>query len=334
MTPEPEWTPEKLYEEYLPQFGCYQEAATKFQTLITDALADAGLSARSINARPKNPMELFKKQRKKNYPNPWLDCPDVVGARVVVSISSEKELVHEALHGFRQTEVFDVEDQSLGADPVKLKYKGLHAHIRNESIRNNFGDLVRCEVQIRTVAEDSWAETEHRYIYKGPDDIPSDVRRVFSRLLVLVELFDQELAKGVAMVTSLPEYDQIRFVRELEQEFSSRTNAPSDEQLTVETVHLLGNLGLGSVDHFREVLHSYLERCSGQVRQILDEHGPDTPSFNVRNDWLITQPESLLLLALLDENEYALSTHLQLTDLYAATENLALWTGHTGFLSD
>lgn len=326
------WTPGRLYDEYATQHGLYKSAAEDFQTAITSGLNANGVPCRSVVARAKKPEELFKKQMKKNYQNPWSDCPDLVGARVVVPISTAKPLVAECLRNLEGMEVFDVEDQAVNADPTVLRYKGLHLHIRSSSILNGWNEPIRCEVQIRTVAEDSWADTEHRYIYKGPGAIPSDVRRVFSRLLVLVELFDQELAKGVEMVTSLPEYEQIRFVRELEERFTSRIPGPTDQDITLDALKLLQDTGVGDVSRLRSVVRRYLEDRQDEVEKIWAAHGPGTSGFNIQDDWVLTQPESLLLLALLDENEYSLSNSLRNTDLYETTASLALWSGHNGFV--
>lgn len=329
-----ECSPEELYDRYGSMREHYTSAADQFEGLIGDALAEAELVPRSVKARSKDPLELFKKQKKKNYPDPFTDCPDIVGARVVLSLSSQKPAIRNMLDGFRGTEVFLVEDQTIDADPTKLKYKGLHLHIRNNDIRNADGTPIRCEVQVRTMAEDSWAETEHRYIYKGPGEIPSDVRRVFARLLVLVELFDQELAKGVEMVTSLADYDHIRFVRELEKTFAGLVEMPTDEELTIETLRTIEETGVASLDGMRTAVSQYLERNGEQVADIVKRHGPTSSEFDIRSGWIITQPESLLLLALLEQNEYNLSTHLRPTDLYEPTEVLALWSNHLGFIAD
>lgn len=326
--------PEALYDRYREMLESYTSAAHQFETLIGDALAEAAVVPRSLKARSKDPLELYKKQKKKNYEDPFLDCPDIVGARVVLSLSSQKPSIEKLLDGFKGTEVFLVEDQAIKADPTKLKYKGLHLHIRNDAIRNAEGTPIRCEVQVRTMAEDSWAETEHRYVYKGPGEIPSDVRRVFARLLVLVELFDQELSKGVEMVTSLADYDHIRFVRELEEKFSTVVQIPMDEELTIETLRTLEEAGVASLGDMRSAVSNYFEKNVAKITDIVQQHGPASSAFDIRNGWIITQPESLLLLALLEENEYNLSTHLRSTDLYEPTEVLALWSNHPGFLAE
>ena len=62
------------------------------------------------------------------------------------------------------------------------------------------------------------------------------------------------------------------------------------------------------------------------------EHGPHSPSFEVESDYLLSQPELLLYLAMLDNNRHGLGLKLENSDMYEPIKRLALRTGARGFL--
>lgn len=325
----------ELYQEYLSQEATFQSGADELRLRIESALEAAGLStAMQVTARHKRPLELFKKQRRKNYVDPWADCPDLVGARIVVSVSSDKTAVVDALRGAPDLRVVNVEDQSENADPDALAYRGLHVHVTSDGLVNRAGRKVRCEVQIRTIAEHSWAETEHKYVYKKRGNLPTEIVRVFSRLLVLVELFDEQLAKGVEMVKENPGFAEFTLVRDLEDRFEGLANLPGDENSTVDVIRQITELtGRTSAD-LQELVAVSFDSVQKTLQTLLQDHGPNAAGFEVESGWLTTQPEILLILALLSTDEYSLSSKLAESDLYALIEPIAIWTGHDGYLRD
>ena len=320
----------ELYTAYKEQEPVYIAAADSIRSDIEESLTNSAVNFTLIESRHKRPLELFKKQRRKNYPDPWVDCPDLVGVRVVVPISSDKARVVAAL---QCSEAFDVEveDQSVDAKAQELVYRGLHLHLGTNRL-NKDGTPISCEVQVRTTAEHSWAATEHQYVYKKAERLPYEIQRTFRRLLVLVELYDQELSKGVDMVRKEPAHSEMALVTHLENLFEELSDHPGDQETTRETVEFIGAAYGYSADELRGVVDSYLEDHSEYVRHLLSEHGPDTAGFNVDADWITSQPELLLALALLEEDEYRLSNALFGAELYSYIEPVALWTNHSGFV--
>ncbi|SDZ16175.1 RelA/SpoT domain-containing protein [Herbiconiux ginsengi] len=307
----------------------YKDAASEIELRVKGAL-DPKI-VHSISARPKDPLELFRKQRRKGYLDPWLDCPDLVGARVIVPEASLKSVVTDTLNAQEGLSVV-VEDQTLDADPEVLHYRGLHLHITYKDLTNADGIPIRCEVQVRTIAEHAWSETVHKYVYKSPIDLPADARRVFSRLLVLVELFDEELTKGAGMVSSLESYQCLQLSRHLERKLQDFAAVPSDIGLSVENIVALATAGSGTIESFQQDTDSYIEEHRSELHGIMSAYGPSASGFDIASRWILTQGEALLLLALLDKDEYALSAQLRDSDLYHVVEQLALISGHSGFV--
>lgn len=324
--------PADLYRQYLEQEASYEFAARAYASLLERSLTAAGVEGFSITARHKVPLELFKKQRIKHYQDPWIDCPDLVGARVIVADRTRMSEVQAILENASEVGVFEVEDQAAEADPATISYRGLHLHARSADIVNANGIAIRCEVQVRTIAQHAWAETQHRLVYKKPIEVPRDIARLFNRLLVLIELFDLELEKGVVAMQDLESYKALELSRHLETILSAYTHIPSSLELTIETVSELSRTGLGSVDEIRDLTDGYVARNESSVEQLVREYGPASNGFDVAEDWILSQGECLVFLALLDARPDAFSNALHGSDLYPVVESLALKTGNTAFL--
>jgi len=327
-------SPSDVFNTYSSQFTSYEAAAEGITDVIRSELAKFRIPFHQANGRAKNPLELFKKQRRKRYANPWSECPDLVGARIILPESSLKSVVVDTLRASSTLEVLDVEDQVATARPDELRYQGLHVHVQHPDFIGVDGQPIRCEVQIRTIAEHAWSETEHSYIYKKPIDLPPQVARIFSRLLVLVELFDQELAKGVEQVKALESYQRLELARHLEQLLQPYAPSPADLSLSMETIEELTLSGHGSTAELGALADRFVSERSPTLAELMSAHGPGAPAFDISVDWILSQGESILLLALLDKDEYALGSSLAGSDVYPTVEALALRTGHTGFLQD
>lgn len=336
----PSESPRTYYEEFSTNFAVYQDAANKYQTFLRGLVEDVSLQPPSLTVRPKDALSLYKKLQKKikdgkKYVNPWVDCADLVGARVTVALSSDKSRVLAALVDAQERGELEsvlVDDKELVRDPRSLTYSGLHAQVCLPGLRNHRGDLISCEVQIRTAAEHTWAETEHKYIYKGPTEIPSETRRTFARILALVELMDQELDRGVSNVSNLESFALLRLSHFLEAEFRKVYKGPFSTVLTHDAVAEVNRLGLYDAAELIARVQEYTSTRMSAVRQILLDHGPQSNTFDVDADSLLTQPEVLLYLALLEDNPHGLGIKLENSDMYEPVKKLALWTGQRGFL--
>lgn len=333
-------SPRNYYEEFSSNFSIYENAADRYHAFLNELLAHLTLQPPLLSVRPKDALSLYKKLQKKirdgkEYTNPWTDCADLVGARVTVALSSDKSKVLAALIEAQERgelESVQIDDKELVRDPRSLTYSGLHAQIGLPNLKNHRGDLISCEVQIRTAAEHTWAETEHKYIYKGPTEIPSETRRTFARILALVELMDQELDRGVSDVSTLESFALLRLSRFLESEFRKVYPGPFSTVLTHDAVAEISQLGLYDTAGLIERVQEYTTTSLSAVQQILRDHGPLSPGFDVDSDSLVTQPEVLLYLALLDDNPHGLGIKLENSDMYEPVKRLALWTGQRGFL--
>ena len=326
------WTPEAAYEVYRPNFEFYSSIAQTLSDRLLPLVKGATRAEPMIRSRAKDPLEFFKKVKRKGYVNPWTQCPDLVGARIIVPTADLKSEVVSSLQASSDLEVIRIEDQQAEAKPDSLRYYGLHVHVTAPDFVTDGGIPVMCEIQVRTMAEHAWSETEHRFIYKKPIDIPYEVRRTFARLLVLVELFDEELSKGAGMVQELESFKQLELARHLESVLAGFSDTTNDMSMTLSHLTELTKAGYGPLDQLANKVDAYVAQHSDTVHELFRAFSPDTPAFDVSTDWFLHQAEALLVLALLEEDEYRLGTALEDSDLYRPVESIALRTDHPGFV--
>jgi hypothetical protein len=147
-----------------------------------------------------------------------------------------------------------------------------------------------------------------------------------------VELLDQELDRGVTSVSTLESFALLRLSHFLEAEFRKVYNGPFSTVLTHHAVADVSRLGLYDTAGLIARVQEYTSTKMSAVQQLLVDHGPLSPSFDVDSDSLVTQPELLLYMALLDDNPHGLGIKLENSDMYEPVKRLALWTGERGFL--
>ena len=96
-------------------------------------------------------------------------------------------------------EEFRVEDsddkvEALGND--KMGYQGLNLNLKLGSgyAGPRYDDLrdLKCEVQVRTVMQDSWATISHSLVYKDKQEIPPDIIRKLNRVSSILETAQEQ----------------------------------------------------------------------------------------------------------------------------------------------
>ncbi len=127
-----------------------------------------------------------------------IEITDLMGIRIVCPFMEEIQAIESALHA--SFTVREVERKGSNLGYHEFGYSSVHLLIDiPEDIRDGFhlaGSWV-CEVQIRTILQDAWAEVEHELVYKA-DLTPLDqrLRRKLSALnanLTLSDIIFQEI---------------------------------------------------------------------------------------------------------------------------------------------
>lgn len=186
---------ESAYARALPALETTLE---ELQRRVVNLLADAGLRA-GVKARVKGFRSLYEKaQRKlKSHDESEIALYDVLGIRVVSPFMRDVDQTEALL-----SEHFPVADsERKGAEYSYHEFGYVSTHLLLSTpaeLTPDFGNIEPfrlaepyCEVQLRTILQDAWAEVEHELIYKNeftPFDAP--LRRKLSALNANLSLAD------------------------------------------------------------------------------------------------------------------------------------------------
>jgi putative GTP pyrophosphokinase len=121
---------------------------------------------------------------------------DLVGARFVVLLRTDLQIVEDVIKGFSGWSTSSVRhfEDEVDDDPEVFDYQSIHMLIkgsRGTTINGHLlGDDVTCEIQVRTMMQHAYAELCHDKIYKNFRTIPTSAKRLVARSMALMETTD------------------------------------------------------------------------------------------------------------------------------------------------
>ena len=151
-----------------------------------------------IKTRVKTPESIVKKLKKNGYeisiPNMIEHCNDIAGVRIVCSFTSDIYQIAEMIG--RQTDVTVVSIKDYIKNPKPSGYRSYHLILavktERRDVNGNVPGTFFVEIQIRTIAMDTWAALEHKLKYKK--DIPNQELLVAELKRVADELASCDLS--------------------------------------------------------------------------------------------------------------------------------------------
>jgi ppGpp synthetase/RelA/SpoT-type nucleotidyltranferase/Flp pilus assembly protein TadD len=127
---------------------------------------------------------------------------DLLGLRIVCSFLDETERVQDLL--VKHFPIVEVERKGVGRSIAEFGYESVHLLVRlKKQAQSKLLPHTRwlCEVQVRTVLQDAWAQIEHELVYKADPSVPkSAIRRklaAVSATLTLADVIFQEVRDDV-----------------------------------------------------------------------------------------------------------------------------------------
>jgi putative GTP pyrophosphokinase len=99
---------------------------------------------------------------------------DIAGIRITCSFISDVYWIADMLSRQRDLEVLTVKDYI--AAPKPNGYRSLHLIVQVPVYLSQHTELVPVELQLRTIAMDFWASTEHKLSYKFRENLPVRLR--------------------------------------------------------------------------------------------------------------------------------------------------------------
>ncbi len=167
-----EWSHAKLQElnKIMAYYRCaMMEIETKFNVLNQEfSLRYDRNPINGMKSRLKNVLSIKEKLERRGLPV-CLDSienhlNDVAGIRVICSFYDDVYMLAEAL--LNQDDITLVEKKDYIANPKSNGYRSLHLIISVPIFLAREKRMMKVEIQLRTIAMDSWASLEHQLRYK------------------------------------------------------------------------------------------------------------------------------------------------------------------------
>lgn len=193
------------YESAQPN---YEAAANYVLRRILDYLGTQKVSVAYYGSRAKTIDSAYEKAKKQikegnryelKYSDPKNEIMDFAGVRIVVYLPSEIDTIcnaveHLFVNSIRKDDSENKADR-LGKD--KVGYLSIHyvIEINTEQPEHNHLNGLKCEIQIRTVLQDAWAQIFHDRVYKGTveNDTNETIERKINLLSGSLELIDNQI---------------------------------------------------------------------------------------------------------------------------------------------
>lgn len=149
----------------------------------------------TINYRIKNPDSILEKMERKNYGlnynNLIRNINDVAGIRVVCPFKSDIIKIKESIENIDNIEI--LEEKDYITNPKKSGYSGFHIIVQTPVMVGKNQAKVKTEIQIRTMAMDFWATTEHKIKYKAKSKISKIDARKMRRYSTVINVLDDKI---------------------------------------------------------------------------------------------------------------------------------------------
>ena len=236
---------------------------------------------------------LGKVYRKAGAPRPWESLGDLVALKAVfptergVRAFTEWVLAQESLHPTLDSK------PSL---PNELKYHSQQFDLVCDELTDTTGRPQKFELQIRTAAGDAWYIVDHRLRYKGTVELPDVLKRKLFRLIVLTELFDEEVEAVLDSQASLPEYAVARLYESLADVVDDATGGYSKTSRPEGLLELLlSSYQDTEIATLEADVTKFISERRPLLKAVLSGHLHDSADFVEERDWLYYEPEALLI---------------------------------------
>jgi ppGpp synthetase/RelA/SpoT-type nucleotidyltranferase len=283
----------------------YQRAAEKVAARVHQAADEAGIAC-LVTARAKDVRSFHKKILAKGYTDPWRQLTDKAGVRAVVHQAKDVDRLLEQLRQEFGVDVLSVEDKRQVIDPTLLAYSGIHVQVVAEHATEEY-EVIECEVQLRTAAQDAWSIVSHQVLYKPLLELPAPVQHSIYRLVALVELFDEEVQRVMDLIPTLPGAEVLDLLDIAESRFLALAHSPSNKEVSILILQAVAD----SIDvlerkNYAALLDAFIESERDNLTQLFEEYGPHSVVSYVPSYLLFGQAESLILLERLTAKPHAL----------------------------
>lgn len=188
-----EWRQLLLWNQF-----ALDEMTTKLKILNEECQHhDEGTPIEHIKSRVKSLESIAKKLERKKQPftaeAAKAHIHDLAGVRVICSFTSDIENIFMMLSQQNDINVIKIKDYVT--NPKANGYRSFHMIVEIPIFLKEGMQLMRVEIQLRTIAMDFWASLEHKIYYKFDQVVPDGlIAELTSTAAIVNELDDRMLS--------------------------------------------------------------------------------------------------------------------------------------------
>lgn len=194
-----EWMQKKAgeYMRLMSYYRCaIMEVETKFNVLNEEfSLKHDRNPIHNIKSRLKEPVSIRNKLERRGLPmtieSIEENLNDVAGIRVVCSFI--EDVYSLAASFLAQDDVVLIKRKDYIASPKENGYRSLHLVVAIPIFLAHEKRMMKVEIQLRTIAMDSWASLEHQLNYKKEEPMSPEAEKELTTCALLSAELDQRM---------------------------------------------------------------------------------------------------------------------------------------------
>ena len=209
-----------------------------------------------------------------------LEMQDLVGIRIILLFKRDVKTVADLIRpNFKIISEYNTEDKlqddQFGYSSTHLVIELSEEWLKVPSLKD-FASI-KCEIQIRTIAQHSWAEASNIFQYKIQENVPKPLKRTIGRISALLETVDLEFERILEERISY-----VEDIRDIEYSVSS------DQELDIEVLRKILDEKLPPenklydedyADLLKDLRQFNIKQVGGLL-QIIDKHYAETKLFD------------------------------------------------------
>ena len=150
-----------------------------------------------VKIRLKRPSSIARKLEKRGLEatvdNAVQYIDDIAGVRIVCLFRDDIYKIADVIKNIANIRIVRIKDYIK--EPKANGYRSYHMHIEIPVRMLDGEQMVKVEIQLRTVAMDFWASVEHKIRYKKEPEIPDKISTDLIKCANLIEKIDSKMQK-------------------------------------------------------------------------------------------------------------------------------------------
>ena len=194
------------FSRLMSYYNCaIMEIETKLKVLNEEfALRFDRQPISGIKTRLKDPVSIYNKMAAKGCAFTLESIEetlhDVAGIRVICSFIDDVYMIAEAIK--KQDDIRVLQEKDYIAAPKENGYRSLHLIVAVPIFLQQEKRMMKAEIQLRTIAMDSWASLEHQLRYKKTTEFDNSMMAELKTCAELSADFDMRMDKLRFLVNS------------------------------------------------------------------------------------------------------------------------------------